>query len=41
MDTPYQRLGAGAGWRRTTAVKCRFTTPHYGHLILQMAVYAL
>ena len=34
-------IGAGAGRRRTTAVECRFTTPHYGHLILQMTVYAL
>ena len=33
--------GAGAKRRRTFVLQLRITTPHYGHLILQMAVYAL
>ena len=33
--------GAGAERRRTFVLQLRITTPHYGHLILQMAVYAL
>ena len=33
--------GAGAERRRTFVLQLRITTPHYSHLILQMAVYAL
>ena len=33
--------GAGAERRHTFVLQFRITTPHYGHLILQMAVYAL
>ena len=33
--------GASAERRRTFVLQLRITTPHYGHLILQMAVYAL
>ena len=33
--------GAGAERRHTFVLQLRITTPHYGHLILQMAVYAL
>ena len=31
----------GAERRRTFVLQLRITIPHYGHLILQMAVYAL
>ena len=27
--------------RRAAPPGCRFTTPHYGHLIIQMAVYVV
>ena len=33
--------GAGAERRLTIVLQLHITTPHYGHLILQMAVYAL
>ena len=33
--------GAGAKRRHTFVLQLRITTPHYGHLILQTAVYAL
>ena len=33
--------GAGAERRHTFVLQLRITTPHYGHLILQMAAYAL
>ena len=33
--------GAGAERRHTFVLQLRITTPHYGHLILQISVYAL
>ena len=33
--------GAGAERRRTFVLQLRITTLHYGHLVLQMDVYAL
>ena len=45
MDSPPKKRapsgGAGAERRHTFVLQLRITTPHYGHLILQMAVYAL
>ena len=44
MDSPRKKAasgGAGAEWRHTFVLQLRITTPHSGHLILQMAVYAL
>ena len=45
MDSPAKKPapggGAGAERRHTFVLQLRITTPHYGHLILQMVVYAL
>ena len=38
---PSAERGAGAQRRHTFVLQLGITTPHYGHLILQMAVYAL